>query len=259
MLPNGSIIYYESFKYEENADLRDFVDSSKGIEFLEHIWQPVILVLGWDGSMLSAIHKHYKKKIPFLGINFWKTGFLMNEKKVLNENRFVNRIFPLISAELYIWDKIKKQFIALNEIDIRSARGRVLQLDIKISDSATLSLLWDGTIISTPAGSTAYNRSLWGPIIPHGIPVFVITPKAPIEPRWQPSVILADDTVLEIHNTGRKNMFHIYGDGKEILSESDENIKLVLKKSDIYAEFLIWKNYESAWSHKVMKEQWFQT
>jgi hypothetical protein len=50
---------------------------------------------------------------------------------------------------------------------------------------------------------------------------------------------LADDTVLEIHNTGRKNMFHIYGDGKEILSESDKNIKLILKKSDIYVEFLI--------------------
>ncbi len=258
MLPNNSILYYEDFKYEESSELKAFVDSWKAHEFLKNIWQPIILVLGWDGSMLAAIHKHYEKKMPFLGINFWNAWFLLNDKSVMWESEFVTQKFPLISAELCIGKKQMTKFVALNEIDIRSARGRVLELNVEISQSGTLSLLWDGIVISTPAGSTAYNRSLWGPIIPHGIEAFVMTPKAPIHPRGQTSVILQDDKTLQIHNTGRKNMFHIYGDGKEILWDSEENISLTLKKSDINVEFLIGKTYQSEWNNKVMKEQGLQ-
>ena len=259
MLPHNSILYYEDFKYEENSELRDFIDSGKASEFLEKIGRKIILVLGWDGSMLAAIHTYHWNKIPFLGINYGNTGFLLNDKNVTEEIEFICEAFPLISAELHTWNGEIKKFVALNEIDIRSARWRVLQLDIEISDSGTLSLLWDGTVISTPTWSTAYNRSLGWPILPRWIDAFIITPKAPIHPRGQTSVILADDKILEIHTIGGKNKFHIYGDGKEILWDSDEEITLILKKSEVTVEFLIGKDYASQWNSKVMKEQGLQT
>ena len=80
----------------------------------------------------------------------------------------------------------------MNEIDIRSGNGKMISLDVSLSHKHAMSIEGDGIIISTPAGSTGYNSSLGGPIIPHTLNAFVITPKAPWKPRRQTPILIND-------------------------------------------------------------------
>ena len=259
MNPYQSIIHYEDFKYQESKQLRNFIENWDAIKLLEKIAKKVVLVLGWDGSMLSAIRKYHTENIPFLWINFWHKGFLLSDDSVMQENDFVEKHYPLLEARLKVWEEQEQTLFAFNEINIDASRGRVIELDIELKGKNTISISGDGALISTPAGSTAYSRSLGWPVLPHNIPAFLITPKAPWKPQWQSPIIISQDEVIEIQNTGRRNTFNIYGDWQEILRDCESPITLTIKKSKHDVVFLVGKNYEATWDNKVLEEQGFNS
>lgn len=250
-------IYYEEYKYNENKELRDFIKDEEIEKLIEIVWEKVIFVLGWDGTMLSAISKNLDSGLPFLGINFWNKWFLLNDKKAVKKAKsFITREYPLLECNLEIaWEN--HSFYAFNEIDIRSANGRIITLEIVIGWNKFIHIAWDGVVISTPAWSTGYNSSLGWPIIPHQIDAFVITPKAPWKPKGQGPILIPQNELVQIKNIGRQNALEIYGDSNQILTSEEHTISLSVKKSEKKVAFLIAKNYIEAWDAKVMQEQGF--
>lgn len=259
LLLQDSLVYYDDYSIENKPELQDFLQEDNLNMLLSQIARRVILVLGGDGTMLSAVQKYHQEGLPFLGINFWHKGFLLWDTSIMQESDFIEKPYPLLEAKLKIWDHKEQTFFALNEINIDAARGRIIELDIELIWKSTISLSGDGALISTPAGSTAYSRSLGWPVLPHNIPAFLITPKAPWKPQGQSPIIISQDDVISIKNTGRKNMFNIYGDGQEILTNSQDNIELIIQKSERDIHFLVGKKYEPTWDNKVLEEQGFNS
>ena len=255
----GSYICYDSYSLKNNKDLKEFLNSDKLKEIITNLKQQVIIVLGWDWTMLRAIKENYDKDIPFLWINFWHKWFLLNSKEsIFPEFNYVERRYPLIEVSVWINWETKKE-IAVNEVDIRAGSWRAIGLDINLSKRQNINISGDWIIISTPAWSTWYNRSLGWPIIPHTINAFSITPKAPLSPRWQWSILIEDLETIRIQNTWRLNPVNIYCDWREFLHVWEENhLDIFVKKSNIKIRLIISWDYLDTWDNKVLQEQGFQ-
>ena len=129
-----------------------------------------IIVIGGDGFMLSSLKKYNKYKKPFYGINAGSYGFLMNKFSSKNTIRNLSKakqvsISPLEMSVKNKFNKTKKS-IAINEVSIlRQSRQTALLEIASGSQKIIKKLVSDGVLISTPAGSTAYNMSVYGPIL----------------------------------------------------------------------------------------------
>ncbi len=256
---NWSLVCYDSFWLETKNELRKFIDSQglKGI--IDTFNNKIVVVLWWDGTMLRAIREHYAKNLPFLGINFWHKWFLLNSKESIYAGfEFLERKYPLLEVEVWInWDK--KSEVAMNEIDIRAWAWKMVWLDISLSRRQKVNLEWDWVIISTPAWSTWYNRSLQWPIIPHTLNAFAITPKAPWKPRWQSPILINDNETIWIKNTWRKYPVEIYSDWRLFLAvEENNDLDITITKSKELIKLIIAKNYIDTWDNKVLQEQGFE-
>ena len=130
----------------------------------------IIIVLGGDGFMLQTLKKLYKYKKPFYGINSGNYGFLMN--KFSNENIIKNlnisnsiKIYPLQMTVNNKSNQTKKS-IAINEVSILRQSKQASSISITANKKNIIkNLISDGVLVSTPAGSTAYNLSAHGPIL----------------------------------------------------------------------------------------------
>lgn len=256
---NWSIICYDNYKIEENKELKDFLESSYLKEIINSFEEKIIVVLGWDWTMLRAIKENYDKKMPFLWINFWHKWFLLNGRDYIKPNlSYIERKYPLLEIELQSEWMVKKA-VAVNEIDIRSWNGKMVSLDISLSRNQIINIEWDWIVITTPSWSTWYNSSLGWPIIPHTLNAFAITPKAPWKPKLQAPVLINDNQLIEIKNVGRKNMCEIYFDWKEFLRTKENNdFDVTIKKSEIWIRLIIASEYLDIWDNKVLSEQGFQ-
>ncbi len=194
--------------FEKNNKIEKFLE--KNLEKFEKIIkEPFILVLWWDGTMLKAIRKNYKKNIAFFWINFWNTWFLLNKKEnIKNISDYKIIKYPLLEVNYKIKDKFFSS-VCFNEVNITVSDWKVLELDLNIWEKK-VNLKWDWVLIATPAGSTAYNKSLYWPIVPHNKKVFIMTPKAEISHK-KPIIFKNDEKIL-IKNINRLNSFKIYLD-----------------------------------------------
>lgn len=254
---HNQTVCYDSYNFESKNELKNFLESKKIKTILENMKQEVIMVLGWDGTILRAIRKHYKQKKAFLPINFWTKWFLLNDKDYISKNsEFISREYPLINCKVKTQDKVFKN-IAFNEVVVKETDCKMIDLDISVNKKQFLNIQWDWILISTPAGSTGYNSSLHWPILPHTSQNFVITPKAAWIPKRQSSVIFENKNNIEVSNQNRLNPIWIYADGQEIYKASDEKVKVEIKKSKYKVKLLIAKDYEEIWDNKVLQEQWF--
>ena len=155
----------------------------------------VFVVLGGDGFMLQTLHKHIGKGIPFYGMNRGSVGFLMNKYQEEDlEERLNNAdsitLHPLIMDALAANGK-QKRARAFNEVSLWRQSRQAADISISIDGIQKLSnLVCDGVLVSTPAGSTAYNFSVHGPILPMTSNVLALTPISPFRPRrWQGAII----------------------------------------------------------------------
>jgi NAD+ kinase len=163
------------------------------------------IVLGGDGFMLNAIKKYYKYNKPFYGINCGSFGFLMNK---LNNTNLEKRIkmsknFSINPLIINTTDKNKKtkKLIAINEVSMFRQSRQTAHLSISIGSKNVLKrLIGDGLLVSTPAGSTAYNLSINGPILNLESKKFAITPISPFRPRRWRGKIISNKSKITIKN-----------------------------------------------------------
>ena len=165
----------------------------------------IIIVLGGDGFMLQTLKKYYKFKKPFYGINSGNYGFLMN--KFSNKNFLKNlksskniKINPLQMIVRTKNNNIKKS-IAINEVSILRQSKQASSISITLNKKNIIkNLISDGVLVSTPAGSTAYNLSAHGPILNLDSNKLAITPISPFRPRRWKGTIVSDKSKITIKN-----------------------------------------------------------
>tara|TARA_B100001250_G_scaffold360142_1_gene337459 strand:- start:610 stop:1383 length:774 start_codon:yes stop_codon:yes gene_type:complete len=168
-----------------------------------------ILVIGGDGYMLETLKKYYKYKKPFYGINSGDYGFLMNkfsEKKLIHNLHKTDlvKISPLQMVVKNQLGKTKKS-IAINEISILRQSRQAVSISIKSGSKYIIrKLRGDGLLVSTPAGSTAYNLSVHGPILNLDSSKLAISPVSPFRPRRWKGKIISNRSLIEIKNLNPK-------------------------------------------------------
>jgi NAD+ kinase len=155
----------------------------------------IIVALGGDGTILKCLHDYLKKKIPIYGMNRGFVGFLMNQ---YSESNLEKRLSEAIPCKLYPL-KIKsfdakgniKEGLAFNDVSMIRNSPRIAKIKVKVNNKTRIDdFLGDGCLISTPAGSSAYNLSLRGPVIPVGTDVLALTPISPYRPRrWRGALL----------------------------------------------------------------------
>jgi len=161
----------------------------------------VFVVLGGDGFMLQTLHRHIGKGVPFYGINCGSVGFLMNKYPETDlserlENAGLITLHPLVMEACAVNGKRKKA-MAFNEVSLWRQSRQTADISISIDGVQKLPhLICDGVLVSTPAGSTAYNFSAHGPILPLTSNVLALTPISPFRPRrWQGAILPQHATV----------------------------------------------------------------
>tara|TARA_B100000767_G_scaffold183243_1_gene171064 strand:+ start:264 stop:1034 length:771 start_codon:yes stop_codon:yes gene_type:complete len=200
----------------------------------------VIIVAGGDGYMLNSLKKYVKFKKPFYGINCGTYGFLMNrysienlEKKILKSKKTIINPLQIISLN----NKIrKKPLMAVNEVSLFRQTKQTVYLKLKIEKKTVIKkLIGDGVLISTPAGSTAYNLSVHGPILSLNSGKLAITPISPFRPRRWKGKVVSDSIKIKLINLNpRKRPVAAVADNVEIRNikslsiKTNKNINLIL-------------------------------
>ena len=165
----------------------------------------VIIVSGGDGFMLRTLKKYYKYKKPFYGINSGTIGFLMNKFQKKNLVNLIKKAksFSINPLKVKISNFKKKKFktIAINEISLFRQSKQTALLKLKINKVILIKkLVGDGVLVSTPAGTTAYNLSVHGPILSLNSKKLAITPISAFRPRRWKGKVVSDKAKIFIKN-----------------------------------------------------------
>ena len=164
-----------------------------------------IVIAGGDGFMLKNIKRLHKYKKPFYGINCGTFGFLMNHYSYKNINNKISKakkitINPLSIKTIFNKKKIKK-LIAINELSLFRQSRQTVKLKLDINNKTIIKkLIGDGLLVSTPAGSTAYNLSVNGPILSLNSGKLAVTPISPFRPRRWKGKVISNKSIIKIHN-----------------------------------------------------------
>jgi NAD+ kinase len=165
----------------------------------------VIVALGGDGFMLRTLHRHIARGLPVYGMKVGTIGFLMNHYRAdaLPERLARAQETPLrpLVAEAITEAGNTLNALAFNEVSLLRQTKQIAHLRVSLNGSVKIDeLMCDGIIVSTPAGSTAYNFSAYGPILPLGSQLLALTPLSPFRPRrWRGAIIPAiTDIKIEI-------------------------------------------------------------
>ncbi len=161
----------------------------------------VIVAVGGDGFMLETLHRHLHSGKPVFGINRGSVGFLMNDYR--------NGDLPdrIANAELVTLHTLRMhaetadggvhEALAINEVSLLRQTRQAAKISISVDGVERLDeLICDGVMVATPAGSTAYNLSAHGPILPLGAELLALTPISAFRPRrWRGAVLPANATI----------------------------------------------------------------
>ena len=163
----------------------------------------VVVALGGDGHMLQALHRFVSTGIPIYGMNRGTVGFLMNDYREdgLAERLDAAEMTAIHPLRMRAVDGSGKahEAIAFNEVSLLRQRHQAAKLRIAVDGLTRLDeLICDGVIVATPAGSTAYNLSAHGPILPINSKLLAVTPISPFRPRGWRGAILPHEARVSI-------------------------------------------------------------
>ena len=243
------------------------IDSTSRTKFLKKIFfkkyknyppqkADVIIVVGGDGYMLEILKKYQKYNKPFYGINKGTFGFLMNKFKIKNIHKSVSKakLVSISPLEMKVRNKKNKLLssYAINEISLLRQSKQTASLQIISAKRIIIKkLIADGVLVSTPAGSTAYNLSVHGPILSLDSRKIAITPISPFRPRRWKGKILPSSSVIEINNLNtNKRPISAVADNIEI-----RNIKSVKIKVNNLIKFKLLYDKNNSLQKKIKLEQ----
>ena len=215
----------------------------------------VIVALGGDGLMLQTLHNNIDKAIPIFGINKGSVGFLMNDYK---DDDLLERIDSAALTKVYplqMTVKTEKEEIsakAINEVSLLRQTYQAAKIKIKIDDKIRLEeLICDGILLATPAGSTAYNLSAHGPILPINSNLLALTPISAFRPRRWKGALLPHDSIVEIEILEKtKRPVSAVADNLEI--RDIESVKITEdRKTELFMLF----DPETNLEEKILEEQ----
>ncbi len=216
----------------------------------------IIIVIGGDGFMLQTLKKFYKFKKSFYGINSGSYGFLMNKfssKNIIN-NLTKAKMITISPLQMIVRNKIGflKKSIAINEVSI--LRQSKQAASISISNSSKLiikKLVSDGVLISTPAGSTAYNLSVHGPILSLDSKKLSISPISAFRPRRWKGKVVSDNSKIIIKNLNvKKRPISAVADNVEV-----RNAKIITIKTNKKIKFQLLYDKNRSLQKKIKIEQ----
>ena len=216
----------------------------------------IIVVLGGDGFMLHTLKKYQKYNKIFYGINRGTFGFLMNKFKTYDIEKSISKakLVSISPLEMMAITKTGKTHsnIAINEVSLLRQTRQAASLQIKNGKRILIKkLICDGVLISTPAGSTAYNLSVSGPILSLNSKKLAITPISPFRPRRWKGKIVSSSSVIKIKNLNiRKRLVSVVADNVEVRNIKNVKIKI---NNLIKFKLLYDKNYSL--TKKIKLEQ----
>ncbi|MDO8535281.1 MAG: NAD kinase [Xanthobacteraceae bacterium] len=163
----------------------------------------VVVALGGDGLMLQTLHRLRDTGVPIYGMNHGSVGFLMNEFRVDELKERLAQAEPSVIHPLIMQatDAAGKSHRApaINEVSLLRQSYQAAKLELSIDGKVRLKeLICDGVLVATPAGSSAYNLSAHGPILPLNAPLLALTPISPFRPRRWRGALLPNHAHIEI-------------------------------------------------------------
>ena len=172
--------------------------------FVELSEADIVVVVGGDGFMLQTLHQMLDggRVIPAYGINLGTVGFLMNKSR--SSRSLVERVgrartiavTPLAMRAINNLGEVRN-FCAINEVSLLRETRQTAKLEVTVNTKVRIAeLSCDGVLVATPAGSTAYNLSANGPILPLGSALLALTPISPFRPRRWRGAILPDTSKI---------------------------------------------------------------
>ncbi len=198
------------------------------------------MALGGDGTMLETLHRYMHRRAPIYGMNRGSVGFLMN---TYNEEELVERIAAAKPAELHPLRMRARtiageesEALAINEVSLLRETRFAAKLRIRIDGIVRMEeLICDGVLVATPAGSTAYNLSAHGPIVPIGTGILALTPISAFRPRrWRGALLPHDARVtFEVLEADKRRVSAVADytevrDVKQVDITEDRDITLTL-------------------------------
>ena len=219
-------------------------------------YSDAIVVIGGDGFMLKTLKKYQKYKKPFYGMNKGTYGFLMNKFEMKNLRKKIEKARPVMVSALQMnsisRNNIRKTAIAINEVSLLRQSRQTASLQITNTKKKIIKkLICDGVLISTPAGSTAYNLSVHGPILSLDSKKIAITPISPFRPRRWRGKILSSSSIIKISNLNiKKRPISVVADNIEV-----RNIKNVKIKVSNKVKFKLLYDKNNSLSKKIKLEQ----
>lgn len=163
----------------------------------------VIVALGGDGAILDALRRRFDDKKPVYGMHRGTVGFLMNEYKDEDLPERIDAasratIIPLAMRAIDAHDK-EHNYLAINEVSLLRQTAQTAHLKVTVDGKERMpQLSCDGLMVATPAGSTAYNLSAHGPILPIGANLLALTPVSAFRPRRWRGALLRHDAKVRI-------------------------------------------------------------
>jgi NAD+ kinase len=215
-----------------------------------------IVVLGGDGFMLQTLKKLGKFNKPFYGMNMGTYGFLMNKFKTRKFIENLSKSKPTAISALQMIVKTKnnstKKGIAINEISMFRQSKQAATIQIKKGKKIIMKKLSsDGVLVATPAGSTAYNLSVHGPILSLNSKKLAITPISPFRPRRWKGTIVSDRSVINISNLNvKKRPVSVVADNVEF--RNIKNVKIYINRK---IKFNLLYDSKNSLSKKIKIEQ----
>ncbi len=218
----------------------------------------IIVPIGGDGFLLKTLHKYKNIQKSFYGINYGSIGFLMNKNNNNNLEEKINKsnkiqLKPLNMTAINIRSE-KFSSIAFNEISLMRQTHQAAKILIEINKIKRMNeLVCDGVLVSTAAGSTAYNFSAHGSILPLDSRLLALTPISAFRPRrWRGALISENSKIRFLVNHSQKRSVSVTADFNEFRDITEVEIK----SSDNLTFSLLFDNDNSI-EEKVINEQFY--
>ena len=214
------------------------------------------IVIGGDGFMLKTLKKNIKSSRVFYGINSGNYGFLMNKfsSKNIIKNLFKAKMISIFPLEMKVITKngTSKKYLAINEVSILRQSRQAASLQVISGKKYIIKkLISDGILVSTPAGSTAYNMSVYGPILSLNSKKLSVSPISAFRPRRWSGKIISDKSIVQIKNLNPlKRPVSAVADNIEI-----RNAKRIIIKTNKKIKFNLLYDSNRSLQKKIKIEQ----